>query len=108
MDPTPATVHRWLLELGESPDEVADMLETYAAVGERCDCYRCPVVRYLEERLPDGWKCVVDPCDVVVWRGPGHDGPWFRVAMPPAVGDFVLAFDHGAYDALATPEGVGF
>ncbi len=93
-------IQRLLIDLGNSPDEIATRLRLGGHVGVREEPCHCPVANYLLAHGITGVRVVggdleddLDPLDPDVDR--------WTVPTPEAVAEFVATFDAGGYDDLA-------
>ena len=90
-----------LTSLGSSADDVADTLESGGWRGLRQDAGTCPVTLYLTAVMPDTLGAAVGTGQATVHPVDGRD---VEIDLPPAVADFVQAFDGGAYPDLVVSD----
>ncbi len=93
-------IQRLLIDLGNSPDEVATTLRLNGFVGVREEPCHCPIANYL---LANGVKDVRVGTDLVEddLDPLAPDTNRWTVQMPEAAGEFVATFDAGGYSDLA-------
>jgi hypothetical protein len=85
-----------LVDLGKTGGEVASNLIAKGIKGKRYLAKQCPIASYLKSIT--GLRVDVDLHDVGL-----HAPNWnhyFNVALPKAVEQFVIQFDHGEYPSL--------
>lgn len=103
------TLSSALAGLGDTPDAVAASLAAVGATGPRREYDAGPIPAYLNGllaaagRRPLAWTVTYG---MAVGRYPARSGPpafpaaRVTVWLPPAVGEFLRAFDAGRYPAL--------
>jgi hypothetical protein len=87
-----------LQSLGSTLGDVVDALEAGGWRGFRYDTGACPIARYLIAVVPEV-RCVGIAADEATAFA--VDDQDIEVDLPPAVSDFVRAFDAGNFDHLA-------
>ena len=87
-----------LQSLGSTADNIADNLEIGGWRGLRHDAGACPISLYLTAVVPHVQGAAVGADQATIHT---LDGPDLEIDLPPAVADFVRAFDNGAYPDLA-------
>lgn len=102
----PSEVAKLLQELGTSADEVALALKLTGIQGVRNTVRLLnPIVRYVEHQVPDVWNLNVMTGASLSMNF--RDGGKADVALPEAVGQFLAAFNRGAYPELELPPDKG-
>lgn len=97
-DPMTVKLNRALLDLGDTPDAVAAVLEANGCryvTGSRN--HHCPVAQYLQRVFPEHDPSV-GPDDMWLWGRGSSEGTHVDLPMPVQL--FVRNFDHGHYPAL--------
>jgi hypothetical protein len=96
--PAAALIPAEMKDLGDDPDQVADLLYVTGSLGRR-DAAANPVVLYLCRRVRlDGPLRVRPGGGVLEMRA--ADGETLIVPLPPAVREFLARFDAGHYPEL--------
>lgn len=94
-----ADVKQAYRELGSTPDEIAEKLRQLGIRGSPAKPWSCPIANYLRRKTKASYVSVVAIAEVVRGTPPTK----VIVGNPPAVDDFIDAFDNdGAYGNLVS------
>lgn len=92
-----------LATLGQTPDEVAEVLRANGCRGFQSGNYPSPVIRYVYRQFDEGTLVLVyshptlKPSKLLLYT---LDGRTLEVLLPVPVADFLALFDDGAYPDL--------
>ncbi len=107
--PTPvAKLTTALVDLGTTPDAVADTLLLHGVTGVRSNGGECPITRWVKRQVPEVahlFTCVVPWGDDNLWIDDKFvigqiGGAAVTIRLPVAVEDFIVDFDRGVYPWL--------
>ncbi|GGL05329.1 hypothetical protein [Mangrovihabitans endophyticus] len=96
MPDTTDTITKALTSLGATADEIAETLVIGGWRGLRNDAGACPISRYLTSVLPGADDVVTGTAQLTVLSRHAE----LDVDLPPAVEQFVRAFDDGGFPDL--------
>jgi hypothetical protein len=98
IDELDARVRQLLIDLGDTPDAVADRLRALEIKGQCGQPRRCPIANYVRSRMPEEVGAVsAIPSRVRVLRGEAPISRWGGTVTTEAVYVFIRRFDRGVY-----------